>query len=418
MVLAGGGEVSVQETTEAVRHGWPIIVLKGSGGVADELASLSNPPSRLGRLFGRRRRLDGVPESTLERIVRDGDLRVFAGDRYAFYRRRRQCPTELARWLIWELTDQPVLKDAWRNFAAYNKRATALRRWFARFQAVIIILGVLVTVVGLSYNAFGGPILRWASIITPSVIVVIVALVNRRAAGKRWILLRAGAEAIKVEIYRYRTRTGQYKDSADSPDSEPLRAERLADELETIDRRLVETEASSAPLAPDDDLLPPGLNGMRDDGVTDLDAARYVEHRVADQLSYYRGRVKRLNRWRNLLQGSALIAGASGTIVAAAGAEPWIAVTTAVSAGAISYLSMLQLDNLIVVYNQSAARLGAIRRHWTARDPSARDQDVLEKMVAQAETVLTGELTGWTQQMNTALKELERLASEANKPTT
>jgi hypothetical protein len=411
VVLAGGGDVAIRESIEAVRRGWPIVVLRGSGGIADKLAHCSSgfPMRRLRR----RRDLTRAPyigcpaqhdpNTTLRGIAREGHLQVFGGEGAA----------ELARWLVWELTDQPMLKDAWRTFAAYNRRANALRKSFARLQAVIISLGVLGTVVGLTYSAVGGHVLRWASIVAPSVIAVTAAIAGRRAAGKRWVLLRAAAEAVKVEIYRFRTRTGRY---SNCPDVGPgSRVRQLADELEAIDIRLASTDASSAPMAPDDgDPRPPNLNGMHDDGLTDLDSDAYVEFRVSDQLTYYRGQVRRLDRLRNLLQTASLVAGGSGTAVAAAGAEPWIAVTTAISAGAVSYLSTLQIDNLVVVYNQSAAQLSSIRRRWAASDAGDDQREVLESIVAQAESVLTNELAGWVQQMNTAFRDQEaRAAADA-----
>jgi hypothetical protein len=82
-----------------------------------------------------------------------------------------------------------------------------------------------------------------------------------------------------------------------------------------------------------------------------------------------------------------------------------MALTTAVSAGGLFFLSTLQADNLIVVYNQSAARLDAIRRDWMARQPSDDDQRAIGVLVEQVESVLTTERSGWVQQMSTTVAE-------------
>ena len=112
-------------------------------------------------------------------------------------------------------------------------------------------------------------------------------MANRRGAGKRWVLLRAAAEAVKSEIYRYRTRTGVYSGEALRNCDEPAdRPGRLAGRLTEIDGGLNLTAASGGPLTPYDGKLPPKMYGAEadDDGFKRLTAEEYVELRVADQL--------------------------------------------------------------------------------------------------------------------------------------
>ena len=92
----------------------------------------------------------------------------------------------------------------------------------------------------------------------PIVVSVMAALANRRAAGKRWVLLRAAAEAVKSEIYRYRTRTGVYAGPSERGEGRPLtRQRRLPERLTAIDRRLVQSDASGGALPPYRGPLPP-----------------------------------------------------------------------------------------------------------------------------------------------------------------
>ena len=382
VVVAGGGDVTLTEVREAVRRGWPVFVIEGTGGTADAIAAVV--------------RTKGARDAELARTVDEGRIQLFKGSE----------PGQLARRLSWELQDESALKAAWATFAGYDKLAGRLRRSFELFQRSILALGILGTFLALLYNAVGGAWLHWVVVATPIVVAVMIGLANVWAAGKRWVLLRAAAESVKAEIYRYRTRTGAYR-AGDRPWT-------LVTALNAIEARLLQTEASGAPLPPYTGALPPDMYGAGrdDDGLVPLDPDRYLAIRVADQLSYYHGRIAELNRRRRVLQVVAVVAGGAGTLLAAAGAEIWIGLTTALSGGALSYLAMLQVENTIVVYNQSASRLAALRRTWNELSESERDFD---KLVADAESVLASELGGWVQQMNAALEELQAKQAKQTK---
>jgi SLOG in TRPM, prokaryote/SMODS and SLOG-associating 2TM effector domain 1/Protein of unknown function (DUF4231) len=387
-VLAGGGDVALAEAREAARRRWPLFVIEGTGGTADAIATAT------------------TAESTVMELVHRADLRRFAGTE----------PGQLARRLAWELLeDERVVKAAWRTFATYDALATRLRRGFERMQRWILALGVLGTLVALLYEELGTAMLHWAAVAAPLVVSTLIALAGRRAAGKRWVLLRAAAESIKAEIYRYRTRTGIYNDAL-LPDGDPAARPRvLAAQLDAIEASLMQTEASSAPLTPYDGPLPPDMYGAGrdDDGLSSLDPAAYLRIRVGDQVAYYHERIRHLDRRRSVLQVLALASGGVGAIVAAAGLEIWIALTTAISAAALSYLAALQVENTIVAYNQSAGRLASLERQWTARGGAALEPAVFDRLVDQSEAVLATELGGWVQQMTEALEQLQAQQAEA-----
>ena len=394
MVLAGGGQIATAEALEAAIRGWPLFVLEGTGGAADDVAAMS--------------RAKHVPEmgadASTRRIAADGDIRPFAGEE----------PGQLARRLAWELQDEPVLKDAWRTFATYDQCAADLRRTFERFQTSILTLGVVATLLALLDNAIGYAPLHWIVVGTPILISVLIALANRRAAGKRWVLLRAAAESVKGEIYRYRTRTGLYADQRLPAGRPAARPRVLAAQLDAIEDGLMRTEASSGPLTPYAGSLPPEMYGAArdDDGLSALDASRYLRIRVGDQLTYFHGRINELDRRRGLFQFVAVAAGGAGAILAAAGVEIWIGLTTAVSGAAVSYLAHLQVDNTIVAYNQSASKLSRLQREWTALAPEQQNAAAKETLVTGGEAVLGTELGGWVQQMTQALDKLQEQQGE------
>ena len=415
MVLAGGGGVALAEAREAARRRMPIFVLEGTGGTADRLAALwrahREPRSSAGaRLLPRRFRpqppeISSIPDLDLREIVRDGDVHHLTGDD----------PAQLARRLAWELQDDPVLKDAWRTFATYDGLATHMRRSFERFQGSILALGVLATLLALIHEAIGGAALHWAVVAAPILASVLIALANRRAAGKRWVLLRGAAEAIKAEIYRYRTRTGLYADTQ-LPNQDPAsRPGVLAAHLEGITVHLVQTDVGGGPLTPYDGPLPPPMYGAGrdDDGLSAIGPEQYLRIRIDDQLAYYHGRVGHLDRRRNVLLVLAIGAGGVGAILAAAGLEIWIGLTTAIGGAGIAYLAYLQVDATIIAYNQSATRLAALKREWTADDQADADPARFEDLVTRGEAVLTTELGGWVQHMTEALRELQARQADA-----
>jgi hypothetical protein len=391
MVLAGGGEIARAEAHEAAIRRWPLFVIEGTGGAADEVAAIL--------------RANGSADASLRRIVVDGDIRPFAAAE----------PGQLARQLVWELQDEPVLKDAWRTFATYDQHAADLRRTFERFQTSILALGVLATLLALLDNALGFAPLHWTVVAAPILISVVIALANRRAAGKRWVLLRAAAESVKGEIYRYRTRTGVYADRQLPGHRPAIRPRVLAAQLDGIEAGLMQTEARRGTLTPYAGSLPPEMYGSArdDDGLSPLDAARYLQVRIGDQLSYYHGRIRELDRRRGILQLVAVLAGGAGAILAAAGVEVWIGLTTAISGAALAYLAHLQVDNTIVAYNQSAGKLARLQREWTALGPEKQDAAAKETLVTGGEAVLGTELGGWVQQMTQALDNLQAQQADA-----
>jgi hypothetical protein len=108
------------------------------------------------------------------------------------------------------------------------------------------------------------------------------------------------------------------------------------------------------------------------------------------------------------LQAFALVAGAAGTLLAAAGFEVWIGLTTVIASAVVAYLGYLQVEPTLVAYNQAANRLEGLRLTWEATPSEKRD---FERLVADAEAVLATELSGWVEQMNQAIEEAARGAA-------
>ena len=412
VVLAGGESVAKSEAREAARHGWPIFVIAGTGGLADDLFRLSTDHRvqrrrRAAWLLPRRFRNrpqpspSGITDPDLREIVTTANVKLIAAGME---------PWQLARDLSWALQDEPILKEAWQRFATYDYLAVRLRRLFTRFQASILLLGVAATLLALIDSEVKKTPLHWTVVVLPILVSVIIAVGSRRAFGQRWVMMRAAAEFVKTEIFRYRV-LGPPKTRGRTKSPKAANQQRLAGQLDDIEARLMQTDASSGPVTTYAGPLPPdSYEASRDDdGLSRLDAEHYLRIRVDDQLGYFDRRVSALNRRRNVLQFLAIASGAAGAILAAAHLEVWIGLTAGASAAALAYLGYLQVDNTIITYNQTDFRLAALKRWWLALDAAEQNETAtVEHLVTGCETALAMEQAGWVAQMNDTLEHLKR----------
>jgi hypothetical protein len=175
----------------------------------------------------------------------------------------------------------------------------------------------------------------------------------------------------------------------------------------------MQTEVNTASLPSVGPLPPKDALAKTDDGFSFLTAERYIDVRLGDQLNYYSSRAAKLERQMLEFQWAIFVLGGLGTLLAALGAQLWIAGTTALVTALTAYIGHLQLDNTLIKYNQSAADLSNLQVWWNALPPEAK---VTQKglLVEQSEKVLENELSGWVQQMEDALGDL-RASSEGSK---
>ncbi len=308
----------------------------------------------------------------------------------------------LTERLTWALHSDQVLKDAWALFAVLDRAAVGLRARFVWFQATILLLGAAATLLAILSKELGTDVLRAAVVVASVAVAGLTALSGRRAAGKRWIVTRAAAESVKSEIFRYRTRTGRYGEAGARKSAPAGRAEVLARRLGMIERRLMHTEVGNSALPVGEGDLPV-VGGA---GLEPLSAEEYVHERIVDQLRYYRDRLRAYDLRRRILQGIAVAASSAGALVAAAGGQLWVALTSAIAAAPLAYLAHLQVERTIVTYNQSVAQLDDVLRRWHAREPRARTAQAFAALVEMTEAILTAEHGTWVEEMTEAMHHL------------
>ena len=487
MILVGGEEEARAEALQAVRMGWPIVTITGTGKLADEIAELSqNPP-------------DFIPNPELAEIIADGQIIQFSikGD-----------VKELDRLIYRQLGGDNTLKLAWQQFAIYDKNATRQQKWFHRLQFLIILFAVLGTAIALlqatldlqvqqsrtisvnrsivknacfdddlkkiiqKYNADndkfnietfckrkeGVPegkemtnipvetlenvlklykesnfivqylsktdnlikasyvemfivFLQWVIVAIPIIITLLVGIANHFSNGQKWIWLRSSAENLKSEIFRYRTKTGNYHNDKE-------REVEIADKVKQLNSHLMQTEVKMSAMKIYDGNLPPQYSvAENDDGFTMLSPERYIKMRLEDQLSYYQDKTTKLEHQWTVLQWCIYGLGGIGTLLAARGFELWIALTTGLVAAFTTYLGYHQVEERLTKYNQAAVNLTNILNWWTALSTSDQmKQNNIDKLISSTETSLGSEFNEWVKQMQetmVALKEQEEKSQKS-----
>ncbi|OQY27713.1 MAG: hypothetical protein B6244_09935 [Candidatus Cloacimonetes bacterium 4572_55] len=138
-VLVNGGEISKREALYSVRQGWPIIILEGSGRLADEIVRLWREKPEL------------IEDPIMAEIVEEGHIYPYPIDG----------PVEgMERLVVRLLREDGILLMAWEQFSIYDLNANIQKDKFHLMQRLILILGVMVTALAVLKKTFNGGLLR------------------------------------------------------------------------------------------------------------------------------------------------------------------------------------------------------------------------------------------------------------------
>jgi hypothetical protein len=416
-VLVNGDTLAKKQLVHSVQQGWPILVIKGSGNLADEIAQLRQSKPAF------------IPDPDLAEIISQGKLHILELERAPteFKLRFEQLLNE--QLLRHHQTDVTSIEQAWQTFATYDAAAKRQQNVFRRMQFWILTLGVLGTFLALTkqtlenlpavqtaipyYAEFDGA-LYYTILFIPILITMLAAAANEFSAGKKWILLRASAESIKKEIYRYRAKAEIYSDRETRQLSREVR---LAMRINTISDNLIKGETKLAALESYKGSVPPPYGAHpNDDGLSFFTPDRYLPLRLVDQYNYYKSRTVRLERQLHQLQWLIYIIGAAGTLLVALGLELWIALTTALVTAFTTYLEYQQVESRLIRYNRTALNLHQIMMWWEALSIEEQaDPRNIDKLVGKTEATIHSEHAAWVQEMQDVLDELNAQQSQDGK---
>ncbi|HXU20632.1 MAG TPA: hypothetical protein VN788_08630, partial [Verrucomicrobiae bacterium] len=130
-ILVNGGDTAQAEVLRCVRLKWPVLVVQGSGRLADTIAGLiASPGTR-------------ADDADLDEIRCDGRIRVVRLD---------DDLSLIERVIEGRPAQDPVLVLALRRFHAYDQTAELNQNRYRRSQGVILLLGVLATLLAIYHQ--------------------------------------------------------------------------------------------------------------------------------------------------------------------------------------------------------------------------------------------------------------------------
>jgi conflict system pore-forming effector with SLATT domain len=152
-----------------------------------------------------------------------------------------------------------------------------------------------------------------------------------------------------------------------------------------------------------------------DNGYNDLTPDDYIKVRICDQIDFYKNKIVRLDLRLRIFQWLIYITGGVGTFLAAVGFELWVALTIALAALFTTFLEYRQIQNTLIQYNQAVTNLVNLQNWWIALpvDDKKKQQNKDKLVDSSSETILNSELTGWVEQMQSAMAKIYE-----QKPTT
>jgi hypothetical protein len=246
-------------------------------------------------------------------------------------------------------------------FANWDARPSGTHYgWPFNFAYLVSVLGPIAVAVLLTYTAFFG-------------------------YGTRWTLLRGAAEAIKSEIFKYRTRVSPYDGQVSSV------PQRLAEAVQNVVTSLAQTEVGRGQIAQSTAEISPAW-------LRPISGAEYLQERVLDQIKFFQSKTRFLEARLHRSQTALYVVAGGATFLAA------LRVDLAAAAANSAILALLVLDSKdqtqqsLVQYNQTLAALLSVRAWWEALSTSekARPYNV-GLFVQQTEAALNMETAGWAQ---------------------
>jgi uncharacterized membrane protein YgdD (TMEM256/DUF423 family) len=452
-ILINGGEETKNEVARAAKAGWPVIAIQGSGRVANDVAlhvafaeqgdfklfKLEDDPqgfrelvsrlaeSALAEAWNRFRQYDStsvVNKANHTRLLSISLIIGVLGTLFALAQKQFALAGRSFEF-IWGASVAFALLPAVVLLAVSFVEVLKPKKEGALASVQLLggALSLLLLALALAYPAGFLNVMvetfKYLAMATPIGGAILLAGSNQFKNRRKWILLRAAAEAVRKEIYRYRARVGEYDEAADtgkaSADTNEasantnkrrdFRDEALRKKIVKITEELMDTEVNTGSLQAGGSGPPDDIKRLGDDGFSFLSGDRYIDVRLVDQMSWYQKQTAKLERQRFEFQIMIYVVGGGGSLLAAFGFQLWVALTTAAVTALTAWVTDFRLDVTLVKYNQTAAHLSNVKYWWSTLSALEKTTN-RQTLVDTTEQILETEQSGWVQQMQDAAKQV------------
>jgi hypothetical protein len=446
-LIVNGGERAKVDALNATRHHWDLVVLKGTGGLADTIAVHHEVMRRqhqiraekLGGFHkfeaqGREGVYSEYTELLMKEIEEDERLpqkiapkfdpvidEIVSYAKMTILDIEKDSVEDVARLLTTRLNrigqsknqSDHILEHAWKQYAAFSRTADEERKWTRWLNLAIIALSmtsVFFAILKLQLQMDGIELsdkdAKIIIAIAPIALVIITAVRNRFYKAVRWMQLFVMAEKVHRETYEYRTRTGPYMHSNKSA--------AMARRLAASERLLLGSDVTLAHACHvelqqrygTEWLSRPAVRRSvlklktQDDVMLPLDMGNYVVHRLAERLAYFRKEAEQMH-WRLhvLSWGSYLIMGGS-TLLVFYGQGHWASVTINLQNLVSTYISTEGYEKRMIRANNTAVALAQITDWWDALGETDQMRPAnRQRLVRSTENVVSAHTNGWVASM-------------------
>ena len=204
---------------------------------------------------------------------------------------------------------------------------------------------------------------------------------------QRWIRSRSMAEALKSEIYLFRSNSHPY-DTDKKPEQLIENAVELLKKVGDLPTEIISDEQKQKGLPTED-----------------LTVDEYIENRVNDQINnFYRPSSDELKQKMRRNKNIGLSLGVFAVVLGALGLTTgwtagWIAVIATIAASITAFAYAGRYQYLIISYQTTANKLERLRVLWESKGKADNDTDARNKFIRDCEAVISIENSAWMAEM-------------------
>jgi hypothetical protein len=343
-----------------------------------------------------------------------------------------------------------ILQSAWDRVDMYSRTAKQCKKVTKALYVCLLLIGFIVstiTVVSLNerlHSIPGDEALIDADTLSQAVIglslfgSLVGSVVSFMNPGLRWQQLRGAALSLECEIWRFRTRTGQYSTSTKAGFGRYSKeAERkLLSHLETINEHVSQSATvmettffSNVELFGDTTRAgfyshgqyPPsgmcgtfGMSHEDDDHYSPLKPQDYLKYRIKPTSRFYQNKLPLYYRTRAISEMLLLFSMFAGTILAFMKLSEWAALATSFSAATAAWKGFAETDKKLSRYSNTVEKLASTVLWW--RQLSEVEQASLSKvdvLISTCEGIFEREHDAW---LSTSLVSMLDQAASGDTP--